>query len=311
MKIFLANPRGFCAGVRRSIDCVNFAMNFHKPVYVKHEIVHNNHVVEGFRKKGINFIEKISDVPDGSILIFSAHGVSRSIFLEAKKRNSLSILDATCPLVKKIHTRIHRASKNSQDVILIGDPKHPEIQGSVGHYERNERSKIYVVNSLHDIDHINLRNTEDLIFSTQTTLSIDHTKLMIKKLISKFPKVKGPSSSEICYATRNRQEALRELSKKSNTILVVGSKNSSNSNSLLKLSKKLGKEGYLIDTIKEIEKISFNRSLPIGLTAGASTPSSMIFEVIKRLNRIGFDEIQEISPFRKEKMIFRLPRFEH
>lgn len=309
MKIFLANPRGFCAGVRRAIDYVNFALDLRRPVYVKHEIVHNTHVVEDFRNRGVTFVEDISDIPDRSVLVFSAHGVSKSIFLEAKNRDFSSVLDATCPLVKKIHHRIHRASRNSQDVILIGDPKHPEVQGTLGQYEENNGSEIHVINSLHEIDRLKIRNTENLIFSMQTTLWMDSTKKIVQKLFSKFPKILGPSSEEICYATRNRQEALRNLSERSDIILVVGSKNSSNSNSLLQLSNGLGVRSYLIDSVEDIENISFDQLSSVGLTAGASTPSSAISEIIKRLKVVGFDEVQEIPTSVEERTIFRSPRF--
>lgn len=306
MQIFLANPRGFCAGVKRAIDIVENALYIYgPPVYVFHEIVHNNHVINYLKKKGTIFVNKISEVPKNSILIFSAHGVSKKIKQKALSRDLKVLFNATCPLVNRVHIEVRKASHNNMEVILIGHKQHPEVQGTIGQYT-NINCGIYVVESISDILNLNIKNENKLYFVTQTTLSVNDCFKMIKALKKRFPKIIGPDKSDICYATYNRQKATSILSKKSDIVLVIGSKNSSNSRRLFELVNKEGKISKLIDSEKNIEKKWFNNIKYIGVTAGASAPELLVKNVLNYLIKLGAKSITEIEG-KKESTIFNLP----
>ena len=252
MKILLANPRGFCAGVDRAISIVELALEIHgAPIYVRHEVVHNRFVVNGLRERGAIFVEELSEVPDGAIVIFSAHGVSQAVRQEAKRRG-LKVFDATCPLVTKVHMQVARASRKGTKAILIGHEGHPEVLGTMGQYD-NEEGGIYLVESVEDIANLPVSNQDELTFMTQTTLSIDDTSGVIEALKEKYPAIQGPRKNDICYATTNRQQAVRELAKQSQLVLVIGSKNSSNSNRLAELASRMGVQSRLIDGPEDID----------------------------------------------------------
>ncbi|WMY96706.1 MAG: 4-hydroxy-3-methylbut-2-enyl diphosphate reductase [Arsenophonus sp.] len=307
MKILLANPRGLCAGVNRAITIVNRALFLYgSPIYVHHEVVHNRYVVEDFCKRGVKFIEKISEVPYGAILIFSAHGVSQEIRKEAKSRNLKMLFDATCPLVTKVHMEVIRASKKGQEVILIGHLGHPEVKGTMGQYS-NPFGGIYLIESKEDIPKLNLKNKNNLCFVTQTTLSVEDTSCIIEELKNRFPNIISSHKNDICYATTNRQEAVRKLSYQVDIVLVIGSKNSSNSNRLNELVKRIGKRSFLIDSVNEIKKHWFNNVSVIGITAGASAPDILVNNVIKYLKTLGVYQIKELYGH-KEKKFFQIPK---
>ncbi|WMY95335.1 MAG: 4-hydroxy-3-methylbut-2-enyl diphosphate reductase [Arsenophonus sp.] len=307
MQILLANPRGLCAGVNRAITIVNRALFLYgSPIYVHHEVVHNRYVVKDFCERGVIFIEKISEVPDGTVLIFSAHGVSQEIRKKAKSRNLKMLFDATCPLVTKVHMEVIRASKKGQEVILIGHAGHPEVQGTMGQYN-NPFGGIYLIESKEDIPKLNLKDKNNLCFVTQTTLSVEDTSYIIDELKNYFPNIISPRKNDICYATTNRQEAVRELSYQVDIVLVVGSKNSSNSNRLTELVKKIGKKSFLIDSVDEIQKNWFNNVSVIGITAGASAPDILVNEVIEYLKTLGVCKIKELYGH-KENMFFQIPQ---
>ena len=257
MKIILANPRGFCAGVDRAISIVELALEIHgAPIYVRHEVVHNRFVVNGLRERGAIFVEELSEVPDGAIVIFSAHGVSQAVRQEAKDRN-LKVFDATCPLVTKVHMQVARASKKGTKAILIGHKGHPEVEGTMGQYG-NQEGGIYLIESIEDIANLPVSHNDDLTFMTQTTLSLDDTAETISALKEKYPAIQGPHKNDICYATTNRQQAVRELAKQSDLVVVVGSKNSSNSNRLAELASRMGVASKLIDDPNDIQPDWFN-----------------------------------------------------
>ncbi|MGP1930270.1 MAG: 4-hydroxy-3-methylbut-2-enyl diphosphate reductase [Arsenophonus sp. ET-YP4-MAG3] len=307
MQILLTNPRGFCAGVDRAISIVNRALALYgPPIYVRHEVVHNRYVVDNLRKCGTIFIEQIHEVPDGSILIFSAHGVSQSIRQQAKKRHLTMLFDATCPLVTKVHMEVVRASRTGKEAILIGHFGHPEVEGTMGQYN-NLAGGIYLVESPEDVWKLQVKNKNNLCFMTQTTLSVDDTKYIINALITRFPNISRPRKDNICYATTNRQEAIRELANKADIILVVGSKNSSNSNRLAELAQRLGKFTYLIDSVDDIQENWLENMKIIGLTAGASAPDILVRQVIKHLKILGANEIIELTGH-KENIIFKVPK---
>ncbi|WMY94929.1 MAG: 4-hydroxy-3-methylbut-2-enyl diphosphate reductase [Arsenophonus sp.] len=307
MQILLANPRGLCAGVNRAITILNRALFLYgSPIYVHHELVHNRYVVKDFCQRGVIFIEKISEVPDNAILIFSAHGVSKVIRQEARSRRLKMLFDATCPLVTKVHMEVIRASKKAQEVILIGHLDHPEVKGTMGQYD-NPFGGIYLVQSKEDIQKLNVKNKKNLCFVTQTTLSVEDTADIINELKKYFPNIIGPRKNDICYATTNRQEAARKLSYQADIVLVVGSKNSSNSNRLSELVKKIGKESFLIDSVDEIQKYWFNDVNIIGITAGASAPDILVNEVIKYLKTLGIKNIMELDGH-KENIFFQVPK---
>ena len=282
MKIILANPRGFCAGVDRAISIVELALEIHgAPIYVRHEVVHNRFVVNSLRERGAIFVEELSEVPDGAIVIFSAHGVSQAVRQEAKDRN-LKVFDATCPLVTKVHMQVARASKKGTKAILIGHKGHPEVEGTMGQYG-NQEGGIYLIERIEDIANLPVNHNDDLTFMTQTTLSLDDTAETISALKEKYPAIQGPHKNDICYATTNRQQAVRELAKQSDLVVVVGSKNSSNSNRLAELASRMGVASKLIDDPNDIQPDWFNGVQTIGVTAGASAPEELVQSVIARM----------------------------
>jgi len=308
MQIVLANPRGFCAGVDRAIDIVDQALEtFGAPIYVRHEVVHNRTVVDGLKEKGAIFIEDISDVPMGSYLIFSAHGVSKQVQKEAVERN-LTVFDATCPLVTKVHLQVAKHAKSDREVILIGHAGHPEVEGTMGQYDKcTENGGIYLVETPEDVANLKVNNPDNLAYVTQTTLSMTDTKVMVDALRARFTSIQEQKKDDICYATQNRQDAVYELSKTADTILVVGSPNSSNSNRLREIAEQLGKPAYLIDTAKDMQKDWFANSKVVGVTAGASAPEVLVQEVIDKLKEWGGHTAVELKGI-EEKVVFSLPK---
>ena len=306
MKIILANPRGFCAGVDRAISIVELALEIHgAPIYVRHEVVHNRFVVNGLRERGAIFVEELSEVPDGAIVIFSAHGVSQAVRQEAKDRN-LKVFDATCPLVTKVHMQVARASKKGTKAILIGHKGHPEVEGTMGQYG-NQEGGIYLIESIEDIANLPVSHNDDLTFMTQTTLSLDDTAETISALKEKYPAIQGPHKNDICYATTNRQQAVRELAKQSDLVVVVGSKNSSNSNRLAELASRMGVASKLIDDPNDIQPDWFNGVQIIGVTAGASAPEELVQSVIARMKEFGVTDVEELQGL-EENMFFEVPK---
>ncbi|MDG2174567.1 MAG: 4-hydroxy-3-methylbut-2-enyl diphosphate reductase [Gammaproteobacteria bacterium] len=313
MHINLANPRGFCAGVDRAIDIVNRALDlFGPPIYVRHEVVHNKTVVDSLSKRGAIFVDELSDVPtqnkqgEPSIVIFSAHGVPQEVKREAEKLG-LRIFDATCPLVTKVHLEVINYSKAGQECILIGHAFHPEVEGTMGQYDSSNGGCIYLVESEADVEKLDVINEENLAYVTQTTLSMDDTARIIDALRDRFPSISGPRKKDICYATQNRQDAVKQLALESDLVLVVGSPNSSNSNRLRELAERMGSEAYLIDHAKEIKESWFAGKQSIGVTAGASAPEILVKEVIARLIDLGGQEPLEMQGV-EENIVFSMPR---
>ena len=306
MKILLAKPRGFCAGVDRAISIVELALEIHgAPIYVRHEVVHNRFVVDGLKAKGAIFVEELDEVPDDAIVIFSAHGVSQAVRQEAKRRG-LKVFDATCPLVTKVHMQVARASRKGTKAILIGHEGHPEVLGTMGQYD-NEEGGIYLVESVEDIANLPVSNQDELTFMTQTTLSIDDTSGVIEALKEKYPAIQGPRKNDICYATTNRQQAVRELAKQSQLVLVIGSKNSSNSNRLAELASRMGVKSQLIDGPEDIDPSWLEGVQTIGITAGASAPEVLVQSVISHLKELGADEVANLEGL-EENMFFEVPK---
>ncbi|WWO96849.1 MAG: 4-hydroxy-3-methylbut-2-enyl diphosphate reductase [Candidatus Dasytiphilus stammeri] len=307
MHIFLANPRGFCAGVVRAIKIVERVLEiWGNPIYVYNEIVHNTHVVNCLQEKGVIFIKNLSKIPERSILIFSAHGVSNKIRILAKKKN-LILFDATCPLVRKVQNEVTRASIKAKEVIFIGHAGHPEVEGTLGHYS-NSKGGIYLVQSIKDIYKLKVKNKDNLCFITQTTLSVYETSEIVNTLHRRFPKIEGPRKTDICYATTNRQQAVRQLAEQSDLVLVVGSFHSSNSTRLVEVVKTLGKNAYLIDSVHDIQSNWFTPLVKsIGITAGASAPSDIVNKVIQYLKKFNIFHIEEMKG-KTEKIIFKLPK---
>jgi len=308
MKIELANPRGFCAGVDRAIEIVDRAIEaFGAPIYVRHEVVHNRTVVEGLRKKGAIFIEELTDVPQGSYLIFSAHGVSKKVQQEAVDRN-LTVFDATCPLVTKVHIQVAKHAKADREVFLIGHAGHPEVEGTMGQYEKcTENGAIYLVENPEDVKNTKVNNPENLAYVTQTTLSMTDTSVMVDALHEHFPHILEQKKDDICYATQNRQDAVHDLAENADIILVVGSPNSSNSNRLREIAEQLGKPAHLIDTAADMHQDWFDNVDVIGVTAGASAPEVLVQEVIAQLQNWGAETTSEIKGI-EEKVVFTLPK---
>lgn len=305
-ELILANPRGFCAGVDRAIEIVERALElFGAPVYVRHEVVHNRFVVDGLRNKGAVFVEEVDEVPDGNTLIFSAHGVSKKVQSEGRKRD-LKVFDATCPLVTKVHMEVSRYEKQNMECILIGHAGHPEVEGTMGQYTSIEGG-MYLVESPEDVAKLKVKNPQRLAFVTQTTLSVDDTSVVIDALRQHFPDIIGPSKDDICYATQNRQDAVKKLATECDLVLVVGSVNSSNSNRLRELSEKLGTPAYLIDTAEQIDPQWLENKNRIGLTAGASAPEILVNQVVEKLRDLGVDSSYEDDGL-KENIEFSLPR---
>ncbi len=305
-QIILANPRGFCAGVDRAVDIVERALELLDcTIYVRHEIVHNRYVVEDLQRKGVIFVNELCDVPDGGTVVFSAHGVAASVHEEAKRRN-LTVFDATCPLVTKVHMEVIRAAKESHECILIGHRGHPEVIGTMGQYHHPDRS-IYLVETLEDAETIAVDDPTRLSFVTQTTLSIDETKMIIATLMRRFPLIQGLKRDDICYATQNRQNAVRELAKSVDVVLVVGSPNSSNSNRLRELAESLCGRAYLLDSADSVLPEWIAGAKAIGLTAGASAPEVLLQQVIVRLKALGAGNVVEMAEPR-EDIVFPLPK---
>ncbi|MFZ7274298.1 4-hydroxy-3-methylbut-2-enyl diphosphate reductase [Avibacterium avium] len=306
MKIILANPRGFCAGVDRAISIVELALEIHgAPIYVRHEVVHNRFVVNGLRERGAVFVEELDEVPDGAIVIFSAHGVSQAVRQEAKRRE-LKVFDATCPLVTKVHMQVARASRKGTKAVLIGHEGHPEVEGTMGQYD-NAEGGIYLVEDVEDIAKLALSKEDDITFMTQTTLSIDDTSEVIAALKAKYPAIQGPRKNDICYATTNRQQAVRELAEQADLVIVVGSKNSSNSNRLAELATRMGVTAKLIDDANDIEGAWLNNVSTIGITAGASAPEVLVQSVVNRLKELGVTQVEELQGC-EENTVFEVPK---
>ena len=307
MQITLANPRGFCAGVDRAIEIVERALSlFGMPVYVRHEVVHNKYVVDTLRDKGAVFVNELDEVPDNSVVIFSAHGVSKAVREEAVRRR-LRVFDAICPLVTKVHMEVGRYQDEGRECILIGHAGHPEVEGTLGQYRSRNGGAMYLVESVEDVETLQVTNPEFLAFVTQTTLSVDDTSEVIDALRLRFPKIVGPKKEDICYATQNRQDAVKQLTGGCDLILVVGSQNSSNSTRLMEISQKKGVPAYLIDNVTEIQRSWLAGKTHIGVTAGASAPEILVEEVIEQLERWGVGRVTE-APGIRESVVFSLPR---
>jgi len=306
MEIILANPRGFCAGVDRAIEIVERAIEvFGAPIYVRHEVVHNRYVVDGLRNRGAVFVEELSEVPEKSTVIFSAHGVSKAIQKEAQERG-LQVFDATCPLVTKVHIEVHQHANEGREIIFIGHAGHPEVEGTMGQYV-NPNGGIYLVESPEDVETLRVRNPENLAYVTQTTLSIDDTQAVVNALKQRFPNIIGPKKDDICYATQNRQDAVKKLAGHCDVILVVGSPNSSNSNRLREIAEKLGRSAYLIDNADQLQREWIDGAHKIGVTAGASAPEILVTKVIAKLKEWGGQTVTENQGI-EEKVVFSLPK---
>ena len=308
MQILLANPRGFCAGVDRAIEIVERALeSFGAPIYVRHEVVHNRFVVDGLRARGAIFVDELDEVPDGSTVIFSAHGVSQAVRAQARGRH-LRVFDATCPLVTKVHIEVARHAKAGRDVVLIGHAGHPEVEGTLGQWDREGATgEIYLVETPDDVANLKPKHPDNIAYSTQTTLSIDDTKAVIEALRAKFPSILGPRHDDICYATQNRQDAVRRLGQQCDLVLVVGSPNSSNSNRLRELAEKQGVPAHLIDGAGDIDPSWLDGKTRIGVTAGASAPESLVQGVVARLRESGALDVRELSGD-VENVTFALPK---
>ncbi|WP_437881815.1 4-hydroxy-3-methylbut-2-enyl diphosphate reductase [Pseudomonas sp. LRF_L74] len=307
MQIKLANPRGFCAGVDRAIEIVNRALEvFGPPIYVRHEVVHNKFVVEDLRSRGAIFVEELDQVPDNVIVIFSAHGVSQAVRKEADNRG-LKVFDATCPLVTKVHLEVARYSRDGRECILIGHEGHPEVEGTMGQYDDRNGGTIYLVEDEQDVFELQVRNPENLAFVTQTTLSMDDTSRVIDALRTRFPSIGGPRKDDICYATQNRQDAVKQLADECDVVLVVGSPNSSNSNRLRELSERIGTPAYLIDGADDMHRSWFDGIARIGITAGASAPEVLVRGVVERLREWGAVGAEELDG-RPENITFSVPK---
>ncbi len=307
MKILLANPRGFCAGVDRAIEIVNVCLErFEPPIYVRHEVVHNKFVVEDLANRGAVFVEELDEVPDGAIVIFSAHGVSKAVEDEAERRD-LTVFDATCPLVTKVHIEVNKFAKTGVDAVLIGHAGHPEVEGTMGRFDPQYGGRIHLIEDVVDVANLDLPTDTDLAFVTQTTLSMDDTAEVIDALKNKFPKIHAPRKDDICYATQNRQDAVKELAARCQVVLVVGSPNSSNSNRLRELAERLGAKAHLIDNAGEMQKDWFAGVNTVGVTAGASAPEVLIQEVLDTLQSWGGEKPEELSGI-LENVTFSLPK---
>lgn len=307
MEVLLANPRGFCAGVDRAIEIVERALElFGAPIYVRHEVVHNRYVVNDLKQKGAIFVNELDDVPDDATVIFSAHGVSREVEEEAQHRG-LQVFDATCPLVTKVHMEVNRYSREGREAILIGHEGHPEVEGTMGRYDKSFGGEIFLVETLDDIAGLNIKNPDTLTYVTQTTLSMDDTKKIIDALRQRFPNIHGPKKDDICYATQNRQDAVKLLAEECDLVLVVGSPNSSNSNRLREIAVNRGIEAYLIDDATEIKPDWLDGSKKIGVTAGASAPEVLVKDVLDHLENGGAKKLSTLTTV-EEAVTFSLPK---
>jgi 4-hydroxy-3-methylbut-2-enyl diphosphate reductase len=307
MDVFLANPRGFCAGVDRAIDIVERAIElFGAPIYVRHEIVHNRHVVDRLRGLGAIFVEELSEVPANGTVIFSAHGVSSALENEAQARG-LKVFDATCPLVTKVHMEVQRYARDGRDVILIGHAGHPEVEGTMGRFDTSFGGKMHLIESVVHVDSLKVRDPQQLAFVTQTTLSVDDTAEIVEALRKKFPSLATPRKEDICYATQNRQDAVKSLLEKCDVLLVVGSRTSSNSNRLREMADRAKVPGYLIDGPEDLKREWFDGKSAVGVTAGASAPELLVQQVVERIRSWGGKVPNEVVG-REEKVYFALPR---
>src|SRR5215469_7119518 len=307
MEVFLANPRGFCAGVDRAIDIVERAIElFGAPIYVRHEIVHNRHVVDRLRALGAIFVEELSEVPANGTVIFSAHGVSSALEIEAKTRG-LTVFDATCPLVTKVHMEVQRYARDGRDVILIGHAGHPEVEGTMGRFDTSFGGKMHLVESVSDVEALAVHDPQRLAFVTQTTLSVDDTTEIVGALRDRFPSLATPRKEDICYATQNRQDAVKKLLERCDVLLVVGSRTSSNSNRLREMADRAKVPGYLVDGPEDLQRDWFDGKNAVGVTAGASAPELLVQQVVDRLRSWGGQMPSEVVG-REERVYFALPR---
>ena len=302
-KIYLGNPRGFCAGVDRAIEIVELSLKrYGAPIYVRHEIVHSRHVVNSLRERGAVFVEELDAVPDGALVIFSAHGVAKEVWEDARRRN-LKVIDATCPLVIKVHNEVNRDYANNYELILIGHAGHPEVVGTLGQIP----DKFHLVSSVEDVENLHVESADHLSYVTQTTLSVDECREIVEALHRRFPGIKGPHQEDICYATQNRQNAIKKLAKFVDLILVIGSPNSSNSNRLRELAERFAIPSYLIDSYKDIQHEWLHGVEAIGITAGASAPEVLVTEVVSYLKGLGASEVEELTVI-EEDVEFLLPK---
>lgn len=307
VEIKMANPRGFCAGVDRAIAIVNRALEvFGAPIYVRHEVVHNKFVVDDLRQRGAVFVDELDQVPDASIVIFSAHGVSREVQDTARDRG-LKVFDATCPLVTKVHMEVVRYAKEGRECILIGHEGHPEVEGTMGQYDTSHGGSIYLIEDLEDVSALMPRDASRLAYVTQTTLSVDDTAAIIDALRERFPLIMGPRKDDICYATQNRQDAVKTLALETQVVFVVGSPNSSNSNRLRELAERCGARAYLVDHPDQLQQAWIGGVRSIGVTAGASAPEELVLQVVDRLREWGGDTPSELAG-REENVVFSMPR---
>jgi 4-hydroxy-3-methylbut-2-en-1-yl diphosphate reductase len=307
MQILLANPRGFCAGVDRAIEIVERALQlFGAPIYVRHEVVHNHHVVERLRGLGAVFVEQLEEVPDGATVVFSAHGVSTAVENEAARR-ALQVFDATCPLVTKVHMEVAHFAREAREVILIGHAGHPEIEGTMGRFDISFGGQIFLVESIEDVERVAVRDPERLAFVTQTTLSVDDTALMVAALRARFPSLQAPRREDICYATQNRQDAVKKLLAQCDLLIVVGSRSSSNSNRLRELADRAGVPGYLVDGADDLRREWLEGKTVVGVTAGASAPEVRVQEVVAHLRSWGAEMPSELTGC-EEQVVFGLPK---
>ena len=308
INILLANPRGFCAGVDRAIQIVEEALSqYGKPIYVRHEVVHNQHVINDLKTKGAIFIEDLNDVPKGSHVIFSAHGISKAIREEAKSRELIPI-DATCPLVTKVHVEVNKMLNQGMDIIMIGHKGHPEVEGTMGQIEAHHTNrKMHLIETIEDVKHLMVDHPNKIAYVTQTTLSIDDTKAIIEALKTKYPNIEGPKSDDICYATQNRQDAVKEISNLCDLIIIVGSQNSSNSNRLRELALREGVEAYMIDHEDLLQSSWLLNKKNIGISAGASAPEISVKNIVNKIESLTKAQIREL-PGVEESVVFRLPK---
>lgn len=307
MKVKLANPRGFCAGVDRAIEIVNRALDvFGAPIYVRHEVVHNKFVVENLRDRGAIFVDELDEVPDNTLVIFSAHGVSQSVRTEAHRRG-LKVFDATCPLVTKVHIEVAKYSQDGAECILIGHQGHPEVEGTMGQFDVHFGGAIYLVENEEDVTRLSVKDPTNVFYVTQTTLSMDDTAKVIDALRVRYPSIRGPRKDDICYATQNRQDAVKELASDCDVVLVVGSPNSSNSNRLRELGERMGTAAYLIDDASEIDASWFTGAKTVGITAGASAPEILVKQVVDKVAQLGGQAPEELHG-REENIVFSMPK---
>ncbi len=306
-EVRVASPRGFCAGVDRAIEIVNRALTqFGTPVYVRHEVVHNKHVVQDLRERGAIFVEEVREIPEGALCIFSAHGVSQQVRRDAEARG-LRVFDATCPLVTKVHLEVSKAARDGFDTVLIGHAGHPEVEGTLGQIASDAQGQKYLIETVEDVATLEVSNPEKLSFVTQTTLSVDDTQQIIASLQQRFPNIQGPKKNDICYATQNRQDAVKALAKACDLVLVVGSQNSSNSNRLRELAERLGSQAHLIDHHSQIDVDWLDGMRAVGVTSGASAPAQLVQEVLGYLTQLG-GQFVETAPTTVEEVEFSLPK---